>query len=332
MSVRWIDRAAVGRTGFIHTVKTSHRYAGDREATEAPRGAPGPGGGARSHRLSPRATRRAIRPPAATGPESGPAALRDLLLRNPSLLEEGLRVLETDLDAAPFGRIDFFGADARGAPVLVLLSDGDSDAALVRLLDQSAWVRTRLVLFARAFPGAGLVPGLPARGFLVAPAFSPAFFDRLPLLGMEVVPCIARGAASLPPGAVFLERAAALLEAGAVTTAWRTPEPAAWPAADPTAWPATEVPPDPPAEAARGAAAAPPADTAVAGGDGEAEVLPPLDPVFDADAVPVLPPEPPIGFAGEIRPAEPFETLTAEELEEFDRFEQIRRGGDGRSS
>lgn len=218
--------------------------------------------------------------------------------------------------------------------MVVAVSGGDPEAALRRLLDQSLWIDSRLDLLSRAFPAGGLAPGRAIRCFLAAPSFGAAFLRRLSRLSIEVVPCIARTAPSLGPGEIFFERASSLFgpeedsrtEPAVITpapvregTAAAAPEP--WkPMAPTTADEATEdifdlgeIDTSLPLEAAFAADAVLTTDAVFA-----------MDAVPGAAGVPGLPEDP--------RPAEPFETLTPEELAEFDRFERFRRGGDGRSS
>jgi hypothetical protein len=231
--------------------------------------------------------------------------------------------------------------DRSGVPVLVALADADADGALLRLLDHAAWIGRHFDLLARAHPGGGLAPGRSPRCFLVAPAIAPAFLERLPLLSIEVVPYVARPAASLGPGAFFVERAAALfgLEdagAGAAAEALEieprdaagggAPGAAAFGPADG----AEAAPPDVvehgPPDAAPGPDAIDATDLlsgAPLDDDGSRRPAAPAPEVTDAELLTALPDEP--------LPAEPFETLTGEELAEFERFERLRREGGGRT-
>lgn len=248
------------------------------------------------------------------------------------MIEEGLRALDGGL-AAGAGPVDLLGVDRGGSLVLVAVADRDAESALARLLDRYLWVGDHLELLARAAAGAGLDPARPARCLLLSPSFDPAFLLRLTLLSVEVTPFVACRARSAGETAWFIEPASRIFgippqrrDAGRETAHAPGAEPREAP-------PGIEVESTP---AARPDAADDwltiadgmpaddrlPAFDADAPGSGDAQVAgAPGAPapagitrVFDADPVPDA-----------VRSATPFEPLSVEEMEEFERFDRERR-------
>ena len=250
-----------------------------------------------------------------TGPFDESRDLRDLIRSEPDVVEPGLRVVEVDLDAGDLGRIDLLGVDRHGALTLMAVAAPSPDAALLRLLDGYRWATDQYALLSRAYsldpdgPRAGTTPGPDIRLLLLAPGFTHIFLRRLPLLTIPITPLLARQV-PLPGGSRLLVEPAGPLFGLQV--------------AHPPA--REEVPP---------AAAPQPLETTLADRD-MADVLPAESPLEEAERIACetlghLPPvDVPVGSVLTPADRELFtETLTAEELEEFERFEHQRRGGDG---
>lgn len=215
------------------------------------------------------------------------------------------------------GSIDLVGLDRDGALALVAVAADDAEEALGRLLDQYVWASTQRALLTRLYGPSGLGSEGPFRCLLLSPSFNSAFLQRLSLLAIEVTPYLARRVQSGGEAHLWIEPAAAIFGFSGRDSggngrgrARRRSEdngqdqPAA-------AEPVTER------------SSAPDARDEV-----EEPVVETLAPEGDDfqlfDAFPSLLDDP--------RPAEPLETLTPEELEEFQRFEEGRQGDKRRSS
>jgi hypothetical protein len=260
---------------------------------------------------SERESRGAVPPRIANGPSGDRGRLKAQILARPGSVEEGLRVLDADLPAGPAGSIDLVLLDRDGALVLLAIATDDPDAALLRLLDQHVWAAEQRGVLLRLYGTAGLRAGAPLRGLLLSPAFAPAFLRRLSLLSARVEAYLARPIPEGEDAESLIEPAAALF--GGPDGGVRAPAPPAPAAPAPADEPARRSEPERP-PIGDGAAAAEPA---------EAELLDPLDDL-------PLPP----GFDLDLPAAadEPFEPLTADEMEAFEVFERQRRTRERRSS
>ncbi len=246
--------------------------------------------------------------------------LKASLCSNPSLIEPDLHLLDTDLQAGPAGRIDLVARDRAGSMVLAAIAGIPSDDALLRLIDQFSWVLDQRDLLERLYASEGVRSDRPIRALLIAPAISPAFLRRLSFLNFNVTAYLARTLSVRGEATLVVEPAAPLFdstphpamakETGAVRRG-REPalitrthleiENAQWSGAEPAVdspgtardmvFPLPEIAPEENSD---------PADRSE----------------WDTDSVESSPnPE----------PAGALETLTAEELEEFARFDRMRR-------
>ena len=321
----------------------------------------------------------------ATGPIGVTDSIRARIRTDPSLLEEGLRLLGHDVRAGEAGTVDAIGVDTAGRLVIVSIVPPDTDRALGRLLDLHVWAVDQRDLLGRLFAGDGVAIDLPARFVLLAPVLSHALVRRLALLPIDVTLLLARAVALEDGAHIVIEPAADILglateaaparpvtpsmQAGPTVSARNQPAaqaPARQAApARPTGQPATTShAPASPGPSAPGLSAPGKSDLRETESRGTAtafwpdEVLPPE--YFDEKTVP-LPttmeveaddqpwpgspedrfpwelPEDPLSPADE--PAAPpeapetvFETLSADEMQEFVRFDRQRRERDGRSS
>jgi len=228
--------------------------------------------------------------------------LKALIASDPSRLEAGLQILDTDLQTGVTGHIDLVGIDRSGALVLLHVAPQDADRGLLRLLDQYSWALDQRRLLDRVYAGRGLVAGRPIRCLILARGFTHQFLSRLPLLTMEVTPYLVRLCGAGSGGHLTMEPAAPTFG-----LPWSLPEDRDVARAAPVgpAVPTLEAPdwelpegPDP---------FEPAIDDSLNEGTLEPTVL-------DIEAAP--------------EPAEPIEALTAEELEEFERFDRQRRQRD----
>ncbi len=250
-----------------------------------------------------------------TGPFDESRDLRDLIRSEPDVVEPGLRVVEVDLDAGELGRIDVLGVDRHGVLTLMTVAARSPDAALLRLLDGYLWAIDRYALLTRAYaldpdgPRAGTAPGPDIRLLLLAPGFTHVFLRRLPLLTIPITPLLARRVPSRGGSRLLVEPAAPLF--------------------------GLQVDPPPARESVPPATAPQPLETRLADHD-MADVLPAESPHEEAERIACetlghLPPVD-VPVASVLTPADRelfTETLTAEEMEEFERFEQQRRGDGG---
>jgi len=271
-----------------------------------------------------RATRRALPSRTAPGPNGGPASIKELIRSDPSVLEEGFRILDVDLKSGETGTIDAIGVDRSGALAIVFLAAGDPEAALVRLLDARIWVADQRDLLERVYGGDGVEFARPIRGLLLAPSFSHAFLRRLALLTLDVTAYLAREMAFKDGRRVAIERAAPLFGIARNGVPGNGDGAGARSSNGRPFWPDEVLPP----EEDQADAAAP------AGGFEPLE-----DPVWpdSPDRPPTWErPDHPVEAAARhsaeaVAPPAMFETLTTEELEEFERFERQRRERDRRS-
>jgi RecB family endonuclease NucS len=97
--------------------------------------------------------------------------MRDVLAANPSLIEEGFRVLEVEKPISD-GYVDIYGVDRESRPVLVELKrvTATREAALQLYRYVEAYMREK---------------GVRPRGILLAPAFSPSAIESLLRMGLE---------------------------------------------------------------------------------------------------------------------------------------------------
>jgi hypothetical protein len=250
-----------------------------------------------------------------TGPFDNPTDLTDLIRSEPDAVESGLRIVELDLHAGGSGRIDLLGVDRHGILTLMAVATRSPDDALCRLLDGYLWATEQFALLTRACsldrngPPAGTTPRPDIRLLLLAPGFTHTFLRRLALLNLAITPLLARQVSLHGGSHLLVEPAAPLFGLRAADTpAWEEMPPVAEPRSFETHLADHAMEDILPAETAL--------EEAEHGADETFGHLPSID-------VPV---------ASVLTPTDRelfTETLTAEELEEFERFEHQRRGGDG---
>jgi hypothetical protein len=269
-------------------------------------------------------------PRIATPPTGDPDRLKALISERPSIVEDRLRVLDVDLGAGTAGMIDLVCLDRAGALALLGVARGDTDRALLELLDQRVWAADQIDLLRRLYSGSGLVADRPIRCILVAPSFSLPFLRRLSILSVPVTPLVAR---VVPAGAkgIFFEPVGSILGLDDEPPRMRDRR-------DPGRAPVAAF--DSPAD--RGDAQERRRDGRSAPRDDEDRAVAVEDhPVAVAEIVTEAGEEGPIlGADGRPDPLfqeqqgqeglepDPFETLTAEELAEFERFDTHRRRRD----
>ncbi len=273
----------------------------------------------------------------ATGPAGSPESIRALIRSDPSVIQQGLRLLDFDIRTGPATSLDAIGVDRSGSLAMVVIATSDPEAALARLLDGHLWAADQCDLLERLYADRGVDGDRPARGFLLAPSFTHAFLRRLSLLSVQVTPCLARDVEG-GDGArrAIVEPAAPLfgldtVERGAQAEAERGGRQPFWPDG---VLPSDET-------VSRGVrpvladAEESPGTPARTEAPEQAEEMPWPDAPeerFPWEVGEEGPPPAPAPPDDEPAPAGAFETLTIEELEEFERFERQRLERGRRSS
>lgn len=259
----------------------------------------------------------------ATGSIGVHESIRARIRSDPSLLEEGLRILDHDLKAGGAGTVDAIGLDRAGGLVIVALAPADLDQALLRILDLHLWSTDQRDLLGRLYAGHSVAVDRPVRFLLLAPAFTHAFLRRLALLPIDVTPLLARDVAFADGARIAIEPAAPLFGLAANPPGKSNGREAQTPPASARPfWPDEVLPPEA-------------ADEKTLSLEPALEAAEPAWPDAPDDRFPWELPDDPLPLP-EDSPAPPaardsaFETLTAEELQEFARFEELRRERNGR--
>lgn len=272
-----------------------------------------------------------------TGPFDKSTDLLELIRNEPDAVETGFRVVEADIDAGDAGHIDLLGADRHGVLTLVAVASHSPDDALLRLLDGYRWASDQYILLCRICsidPGslsAGSASRPDIRLLLLAPGFTHRFLRRLSLLTIPITPLLARLVTVRDASQLLIEPAASLF--GLQTT--ETPSWDDAPKAEPAAWDHATTVDTPSWEEVPPAFERRSHDTEPAAHDME-EVRPHETPLEEAERAARERlgdlPSVDVPVASILTPADRelfTETLTAEEMEEFERFEHQRRGGEG---
>ncbi len=245
-----------------------------------------------------------------TGPFDDTGRLRSMVQSDPEAVEAGFRLLDSDLDAGGSCRIDLFGVDARGELTIIAVADGDPDVTLARLLDGYRWAVNHHALLRRAYrfggsEDAGSGSSDPSfRLLILAADYSVNFLDRLSLLRVPVTAYLARPVELRGERLLLVEPAAAIIKprspAGGV---------------EPT--PLAARPETSDIDRSGGPAIGPPESPETPMEEAERVAFETLGHLADI--------EPPLAAVTSGAANELFtETLTPEELEEFEKFETQR--------
>ncbi len=269
--------------------------------------------------------------------------LKASLCSEPSLIDPGLHHLDSDLHAGPAGSIDLVMCDRAGSLVLVTLAGRPPDDALLRLIDQYSWALDQRGLLERLYASRGVHPDRPIRALLIAPALSPAFMRRLSLLNFDMTAYLARPVEVRGESTLVVEPAAALFDSTPAPS--RFEESMVTPRAVASGFPAGAVHRDrEPAVITRtrlevGSAQWPAVEPVLDPPEASRGIVPPLPEVAAEPEVAVANESQQadrsdretgsVEFPADLEPAASLETLTTEELEEFARFDRMRRGREG---
>ena len=259
--------------------------------------------------------------------------LKASLCSEPSLLDPGLHHLDSNLNAGPAGSIDLVMRDRAGSLVLVSVAGRPPDGALLRLIDQYSWALDQRALLERLYASEGVRPDRPIRALLLAPALSPAFMRRLSLLNFDVTAYLARPVEVRGEPILIVEPAAALFDSTPIPSQFE--ESVVAPRAVASEFPAGAMRRD-----------REPAVITRTRLEAESAQWPSVEPILDlpeasrgmVSPLPEVAPEHEsreadrsdrdtgsVELPAGLEPAASIETLTTEELEEFARFDRMRR-------
>ena len=273
----------------------------------------------------------------ATGSTGSPESIRALIRANPSLIQQDLRLFDFDIRTGPGATLDAIGVDPSGSLAIVVIAGGNQEAALARLLDGHLWAADQRDLLGRLYAERGVDGDRPALGFLVSPSFTHTFLRRLSLLSVQVTPCLAREVdAGDGDRRAIVEPALRLFGLDTVEAPART---GAGPDGGQPFWPEGVLPSDEEASPGIRPVVADAEDSSGTPTTTAAPEQPEEMPWPDAPEErfpwelgeegpsPASPPQ-----ADGPAPPGTFETLTIEELQEFERFERQRLDRGRRSS
>ena len=161
----------------------------------------------RVRRISERAERHTIR--IARGKVHDPDYVREMILADPGIVEEGLRVLDGNLQAGTGDFIDLVASDASGSLVLLEIERENEDELLVRLLDHYAWVVSQIRFLRRVYGSSRVSPLRSPRVVALSHRFSPRFMERLAYLRFSATPLLYRVLTADGEPGLYLEAAEA---------------------------------------------------------------------------------------------------------------------------
>lgn len=143
---------------------------------------------------------------------ASPTVNRELLLsllnRNAAILEEGMRVIDTNVPCDPFGFIDLVALDSLDQLSIVNVDTTQNDESLLRGIAHFDWIVRHMPVVRRMYHGRVINFSVEPRLFLVAPGFSPLLKCVAQRSASPKVCCFAYRAAAMPDGVgILFERA-----------------------------------------------------------------------------------------------------------------------------
>jgi len=99
------------------------------------------------------------------------AEFESILTENPNIIEEGLRIIDTQV-ITNRGRLDILGLDSGSVLVVIELKIGESDEMLWQALDYYDWVFRNIDSIKRMYPNYEIDYSQGPRLMLIAPSFS----------------------------------------------------------------------------------------------------------------------------------------------------------------
>jgi len=98
--------------------------------------------------------------------------LKEIILKNPTSLLDGLRFIDLGLGAEEEGVIDFLGINIKGQLIIVNFDSSVNDLMLVNSLSQMQWLKKNEALIKRLFFSENVDFSQPPRILLIGPGFS----------------------------------------------------------------------------------------------------------------------------------------------------------------
>ena len=144
-----------------------------------------------------------LRPSAAINRE----LLISLLNSNAAVLEEGLRVIDTNVPCHPFGPIDLMATDSLDRLSILNVDIIQDNESLLRGIAHFDWLARNMPIVRRMYQGRTINFSSPPRLFLVAPGFSPLLKCVAQRSASPKVSCFEYRTAALPGGmGILFER------------------------------------------------------------------------------------------------------------------------------
>jgi hypothetical protein len=112
------------------------------------------------------------------GPARDPETVKSLILEDPGILEERLRVLDGHLRSGDGDLIDFLGLDRHAGFVLIEIERGGGEDLLSRITRHRQWVASQ-TLFLRKIYGAGPILPKPPRVLVLGERFEQRLLEAL---------------------------------------------------------------------------------------------------------------------------------------------------------
>ena len=111
------------------------------------------------------------------GPARDPEIVKRLILEDPGIVEEGLRILDAHLRAGCGSLIDLFGVDPLGDFVLLELDRAGEEELLKRIRGHQAWVAAQALFLRRLYAAGPIHPFRPPRVIVLSGHLSEGFIE-----------------------------------------------------------------------------------------------------------------------------------------------------------
>ncbi|HEU5180098.1 MAG TPA: hypothetical protein VFW45_04865 [Candidatus Polarisedimenticolia bacterium] len=112
------------------------------------------------------------------GPARDPDTIKRLILADPGILEDRLRVLDGHLRSGDGDLIDLLAMDRHAEFVLIEIDRGDGESLVSRILRHRQWIASQF-LFLRKLYGAGPITAKPPRVIVLSEQFENKLLEAL---------------------------------------------------------------------------------------------------------------------------------------------------------
>ena len=109
-----------------------------------------------------------------------------MILEDPGIIEEGLRILDAHLMAGRHGLIDLLGVDGCGSFVVLEIDRGNEAELLSRLHEHQSWVASQALFLRRLYATGPSNPFRPPRAMALSRRFSERFLQEIEELKQPV--------------------------------------------------------------------------------------------------------------------------------------------------